>query len=271
MVIRAVDGAQLVALMEQVSFSAHNIRLDDGTFTRPDSGFEMAHHPRFLSAKRVLSLLFPGGKSSFSILDLGCLEGGYTVEFARLGFRSLGLEVRASNFAACQYVKERVGLPNLSFVQDDAWNAPRYGSFDVVFCCGLLYHMDRPRTFLETISPIARRALIVQTHFATDRPSEKFHLSGIASHDGADGRWYTEYTEAPDTAAKETAKWSSWHNTRSFWMTRPWILQSLLDRGFDVVFEQFDGLAPSIVESMMSGYHHTDDRGTFVGIRTIAS
>lgn len=51
-------------------------------------------------------------------------------------------------------------------------------------------------------------------------------------------------------------------------MTRPWILQSLYDAGFDMVFEQFDSLAPSIEAAMTKGYYHTDDRGTFVGVRT---
>jgi hypothetical protein len=33
-----------------------------------------------------------------------------------MGFDAVGIEVRDSNFAACQYVRERVNLPNLSFI-----------------------------------------------------------------------------------------------------------------------------------------------------------
>ena len=32
--------------------------------------------------------------------------------------------------------------------------------------------------------------------------------------------------------------------------------------------EQFDGLGPDIAGSMLGGYYTTDDRGTFVGIKT---
>jgi hypothetical protein len=50
---------------------------------------------------------------------------------------AVGLEVRPNNFANCCYVKERTSLPNLVFVNDDAWNVDKYGVFDIVFCCGL--------------------------------------------------------------------------------------------------------------------------------------
>jgi SAM-dependent methyltransferase len=254
--------------VEGIEFTAHNIRLDGGELTKPDVGYDMADAPRFLSAKRVLDLAFPGDKRGHSILDLGCLEGGYSVEFARLGFRAVGLEVRASSIAACRWVQSRVGLPNLSFVQDDAWNAERHGPFDAVFCCGLLYHLDRPRTFIHMLGRVATRVVIIQTHFATEKPHNKFGLSGMTEHDGAAGRWFGEPVADLDLTAKEASRWASWDNTRSFWLTRQWLLQALNEAGFDVVFEQFDTLAPKIVDSMNVGYYQQEDRGTFVGIRT---
>jgi hypothetical protein len=53
------------------------------------------------------------GARSTRIADLGCLEGGYSVEFARLGYQTLGLDVREANIEVCRYVKSRVALPNL--------------------------------------------------------------------------------------------------------------------------------------------------------------
>jgi hypothetical protein len=73
-----------------IQFTAHNIRLDDGSYTKPDEGLSIDAHPWFLAAKRVLDATFPGDKSHLRIVDLGCLEGGYTVEFARLGFQAVG-------------------------------------------------------------------------------------------------------------------------------------------------------------------------------------
>ena len=107
-----------------------------------------------ISAKRIIETVFPGDKQNLRLADISCLEGGYAVEFARMGLDVLGVEVRDSNIAACNYVKSETDLPNLKFVKDNALNIANHGSFDVVFCCGLLYHLDNPKEFLEILSSL---------------------------------------------------------------------------------------------------------------------
>jgi SAM-dependent methyltransferase len=250
-----------------VTFTAHNIQLDDGSFTHPSIGYRIADHPWMLSAKRLLNIIFPPDKSSYRLADLGCLEGGYSVEFARMGFQVLGVEVRESNFAACRYVKEKTNLPNLEFVKDNVWNLAKYGKFDAVFCCGLLYHLDHPKRFLEILSQVTNRVLILQTHFATGQQIEKFNLSAPVKHESLEGQWSTEYLSDADIAKREDAKWSSWDNKRSFWVKREYLLKAIKDVGFDTVLEQFDHLTPNIAESMLNGYYKTDTRGTFIGVK----
>jgi SAM-dependent methyltransferase len=254
---------------ESPSFTAHNIRLDDGTETKPEIGFTMADHPNFVSARRLLSLLYPKGTSKIRIADLGCLEGGYSVEFARLGFDVLGLEVRDANIAACRYVKDHVNLPNLRFVQDDAWNVAKHGPFHVVFCCGLFYHIDRPVEFLRLLATITEKMLILQTHFATGKPNPQFQLSEQIEKDpeGYHGRWLMEFPDDAAFAQRDAARWASWDNRRSFWLRRPDLLQAIVDAGFDACFEQFDGLG-HIATSLESGFYNTDSRGTFIGVKT---
>jgi 2-polyprenyl-3-methyl-5-hydroxy-6-metoxy-1,4-benzoquinol methylase len=89
----------------RVEFTSHNIRLDDGTFTRPEVGHSMDRYPWFLSARRILEVVFHGSKSQLRLVDLGCLEGGYSVEFARMGFQVLGMDIRESNIPASRYEK----------------------------------------------------------------------------------------------------------------------------------------------------------------------
>lgn len=249
-------------------FTAHNIRLDNGVCTRPEAGATMEAYPWFVSAKRVLETVFPGDRRKLRVADLGCLEGGYAVEFARMGFQVLGLDVRKSNIAACQYVKQHTDLPNLSFVRDDAWNIGRYGRFDAVFCCGLLYHLDRPRQFLQLLSQATARLLIVQTHFSTDEHNPKWALSEIVENEGLKGRWFVEFRTEADFRNRENARWSSWDNKRSFWIDRACLIQAIRDAGFDLVMEQYDGLGADIADAMTRGYYKTDQRGTFVGVKT---
>jgi SAM-dependent methyltransferase len=258
-------------------FSAHNIQLDDGTFTKTD-GITITASPWFLSAKSLLTTVFPGDRSLVRIADLGCLEGGFSVEFARLGFAVLGLDVRSTNIAACQYVKAKTDLPLLEFVQDDVWNLAKHGPFDAVFCCGLLYHLDRPRKFIELLSAATKKLMILQTHFSVaDAPDQlqtpqnagygKFNLSQTTEHEGLQGRWYQEFATDDEFRNRESFRWSSWENKRSFWIQREYLLGTIKQAGFDAVFEQFDGVGEDIAAAMLHGYYKTDTRGTFIGLK----
>lgn len=253
-----------------IEFTCHNIRLDDGTFTKPDEIGTVETDPSFASVLRFLETVFPEDKKHLRLADLGCLEGGHAVEFARMGFQVLAIEVREANIAACNYVKSNVTLPNLVFVKDDAWNIVKHGVFDVVFCRGLFYHMDRPKQFLQTLSSLTKKLLILQTHFATDTTDPtKFKLSPLCENEGLPGRWYSEFPDEESFGNRENHKWSSWDNRRSFWIQREYLLQAIRDADFDLVMEGFDGLGNNIAAAMLSGYYRTDTWGTFIGIKTV--
>jgi SAM-dependent methyltransferase len=215
------------------TFTAHNIRLDDGSLTKPELPYQMDDLPLLKFTKRFLHMVFPDGAAGRRVVDLGCLEGGYTVELARLGFESLGIEVRQSNFENCQRVKEGIDLPNLSFACDDVHNLAQYGVFDVIFCCGLLYHLDKPRQFVELMAQLCRRAIIIDTHVADLQPNAKFLLSEITENEGWAGRWYSE----GDDRERHDAKWSSWSNQKSFWLMKRDLMQGLSQAGFTMTLE----------------------------------
>jgi hypothetical protein len=254
-----------------VSFTAHNIRLDDGTTTMPEVADTIDQYPYCMSAKRLLAVIFPGARSGVRLADLGCLEGGYSVEFARMGFDVLGIEIRESNIAACNLVKEKTHLPNLTFVRDNVWNIATHGPFDAVFCCGLFYHVDRPTEFLRLLSSVTSKIIILQTHFATDKPNQIYRLSEELHQDdsGNWGRWYAEFGNDEAFANREMARWCSWDNRNSFWLKRESLLQAIVDSGFDICMEQFDNLG-NIRESLEAGYYKLHSRGTFIGIKSRA-
>jgi SAM-dependent methyltransferase len=279
----------------EVTFTHHNVRLDDGSVTKPDERLTMENYPWFVSARRALDAVFSGNRRGVRLADLGCLEGGYAVEFARLGFDVVGFEVRDSNFAACRYVAERTNLPNLQFIQDDVWNVERYGRFDATFCCGLFYHLEAPRRFLDLLGRVTSRLLILQTHFAVadeppappagilrralDRVStrsernratirHRLGLSAITENESLTGRWYSEFGSEEAFAERDDARWASWGNRRSFWIQKEYLIQAIRDSGFDLVAEQFDSLGPGIAHSLAMGEYRNENRGTFLGIKT---
>jgi SAM-dependent methyltransferase len=239
-----------------------------------------------------------------------------------MGFEVLGIDVRELNIAACNYVKSKTNLPNLEFVQDNAFNIAEHGKFDAVFCVGMLFHLDRPKEFLETLSDVTKKVLILQTHFSLVKPNRgriyqkladmrfrvpvtarfllpgmqwlwarllrkprrgsfylslprNLWLSPVSENEGLPGRWFPEFSSdrrgawwLPSLRERETFKWSSWDNDRSFWIQREHLLQTIRDVGFDLVLEEYGNLEPNIAEYMLGGSYQSTLQGTFIGIKT---
>ena len=250
----------------------HNIRLDNGELTCPEKYGENDNLMWKDSILPLIEMVLPGDKSSKSIVDLGCLEGGYAYEFARMGFgRSLGIEVRQRNIDCCDYVKQNVNQPALEYVKDNVINIAKYGDFDVVFCCGLLYHIDKPRELLEQLAKQTKKMLIVQTHFSpfddadVQKTSNFRSLGPLAVNEGLQGRWLFEFGPNDDRDT-EALRWASYHNSNSFWIRREALIGLIKDLGFDIVLEQFDGF-PNLSSYMCDGTYDNNLRGTFIGIR----
>lgn len=223
-------------------FIAHNVLLPD-----PDGGGRITYEGRLVEDSGTCQAALRDFKLAFAavppqtvrIADLGCLEGGYSVAFARAGYDVTGFEVRTENLACCEYLRSQLNLPNLRFVPGDV-RQTLTGNWDAVFCCGLLYHLDNPVAFLNLLGQVTRRLLIVQTHFSP-RPD--------STHEGRGGHW----------ASEDNVRMSSWQNARSFWLAKNELLAAMNEAGFPLVFEQADYRDDIRVPE--------PDRGMFVGMK----
>lgn len=236
-------------------FSRHNIRLPSGELSLEGKPL-LAQTQRFLSIKRLLEALSPGNRN-LSVVDLGCLEGGYAFELARLGYQVTGIEARPEHLEKCNYLKDSFKLDNLTFIKDDVRNIESYGPFDVTYAAGLLYHLDSPVSFLKSLGQVTQRMTIINTSYATERVPSRFRhkLSKITENEGVKGRWYTEQPDLPR---------SSVENPRSFWLLKDSLLTAIRDAGFETVLEQFD--CHWDMSKALQAIHR-NNRGVFVGIK----
>lgn len=171
--------------------------------------------------------------SESRILDLACLEGDFAAEFAVRDAEVLGIEGRRANL---DRASARFPIPNLSFVQDDVRQLTRekYGTFDVVLCLGVLYHLDAPDCFrlLESVAEVCTSFAVIDTQVGLERDE-------VVRYKGNEywGRYFAEYDSPPSPEQMEESVWSAIGNLRSFWPTKPSLINAIIDAGFNSVYE----------------------------------
>jgi SAM-dependent methyltransferase len=249
----------------EMGFKAHNIELPSGERTIPDQPL-LREWGLCQSALKTLRFALPIHDAARppTVVDLGCNEGGYALEFALSGYDVLGIEGRETNVEKCRFVEEAFQLPNLRFACDDVRNLAEYGVFDSVYCAGLLYHLDEPSAFLVELANATKRVLILETHYATHEDEwDQFVLSGLTVHEGRLGRWYKEWDRDATPKEVEEFAWSSVGNPSSFWLEKRHLLQAMIEAGFPIVCEQYDFLQ-DIVENNYSDRYR---RSLFLGLK----
>ena len=170
------------------------------------------------------------------VLDLGCAHGQYALELARRGATAIGIEGRAEWLKQANSSKLGLRLSNVDFVQDDVRrvSAAKYGTFEVVLCLGLLYHLDAPDVFelLLEISTMCTDFTIIDTQIAM-RPEtlREWHNEKYW------GFLYQEHPPSSTIEAKLASLGASLDNEQSFWLTRSSLLNVLRHVGFTSVLE----------------------------------
>jgi len=223
-------------------FIHHSIELPNGEFTRAGVPL-LANSGKMKSAKRILDGFFKSeDPSKTTVIDLGCMEGGTTLEFARWGYKTLGLEARESNLERCRYMQSKMNLPNLHFVKDNMLNVEAHGKFDIIYASGVLYHVKDPVDFIEILSRATKSVLILNTHYASDPPPPKTaaKLGEMTEYKGRKGQWFSEWPDPIDQIQLEGRRKAAYDTHRAFWLAKDELLDALKVAGFDLVFEQYD-------------------------------
>lgn len=235
--------------LQAAGFVAHCVPITPTTSTRPGEPL-IGESPRARAIHDALALWAPNNGVGCNAVDLGCLEGGLSFELRRAGLRVLGVEGRQDNFQRCLLLKDYFSdLGGLDFQLADVRSFHPEGTFDVVVCSGLLYHLDDPVNYMNQLAKLATPGglLYLDTHVAPEEcdmvnSAFRANLSPMQSKlwDGLPVRFRT-YEE--DISLPE----SSIGNRQSVWMDAPSHLAVLDAVGFSRVFD-------------MSGYYGPDEQ-----------
>ena len=129
-----------------------------------------------------------GGKS---ILDMGCNAGGNLIELSYYSPKRLvGIDANSNFIKQAEFVKHWFSLDctvreyRLSPDKTKIDYAVDLGYFDVIFCLGIIYHLDR-KTSLEMLKYIkenSQRAIVSTQLFASDyRPQVDWDVSRLGT------------------------------------------------------------------------------------------
>lgn len=213
----------------------HNVQLPFGLFTLGTEPKGDNH--RALKFLQLAADTLRRPLASLRVLDLGCGEGLYALEFGQAGAEVVAIEGRDSNLARCEFARRALALPNVRFDKGDVREVSlkSHGRFDLILCSGILYHLDHPAAFelLKALRPMCDGgALFVDTRVALTPEME-------ATFEGASywGLMYREHAPDASEAQKLADTGASLDNEHSFWFTR-WALANYLgDLGFTSVSE----------------------------------
>lgn len=214
-------------------WTAHNIQLAEDVYTIDK---RVVGSPRLGRVVQMIVDVANKPLEKLRILDLGCLEGLYSVELALQGAEIVGIEGREASVEKSRFVKEVLSLENLEFYLDDVRNLSKkkYGSFDIVLCLGILYHLDAPDVvqFMESISDVCREAAIIDTHVSL-YAKESF----LFNRKKYWGKSYKEHDPRSTIEERKKSMWASLDNETSFWLTYPSLCNLLTDVGFTSAYE----------------------------------
>jgi hypothetical protein len=216
-------------------WTASNIHLADDFYTIGEhiEGDEV----KLRRILQVVSDVASQPLEAIRLLDLACHEGIYAIEFARHGANVLGIEGRQAHIEKAMFVKDALSLNNVDFVQDDVRNLSKdkYGSFDVVLCLGILYHLDVPDVFrfIECIGEVCDDIAVIDTRI-TLGPTLPYVYKGTKYW----GHRISEGHRPSDTPEEKIKKyWASLDNVTSFHLSRTSLYCMLGRVGFTSVYE----------------------------------
>ena len=219
---------------------SHNIALPHGLYTAERDEYYPAHREMMRVVAERLGGTFEGRR----IVDIGCLEGFFSIECALRGAEVLGIDGKLLNVRKCEFVRSVLDVRRARFVQGDAMDVrcDAVGRFDAILALGLLYHLDNPYAFLENMAGVCDGFLLLDTHIAlTDQPETikdgwRPELSEVRelSFGGRQyqGRLYREFPAGTTRDVKDVSPTTSLDNELSVWLTEDSLVQMLHDVGF---------------------------------------
>lgn len=134
-------------------------------------------HYRSLDESRIVHLrgILAAWKQQLGLetaIDVGCGVGQFSAFLHELGFRTIAVDGRADNAEEARHRAPGVEV-HIVDVEDQA--IQQLGSFDLVFCFGLLYHLENPFRSIRNLYKLTGKILMIES-MCVDEGGSSLHL-----------------------------------------------------------------------------------------------
>lgn len=104
-----------------------------------------------------------------TMIEFGCAEGTLSVYLAPLVKKLIAVEVRPRNISALLTRLFVHGIDNVEAkLKDVSLIDKTWGTYDILFHAGVLYHLSNPVAHIYSLQDIAAQ-LLLDTHYASDK------------------------------------------------------------------------------------------------------
>jgi hypothetical protein len=180
--------------------------------------------------------LVPGSLDGMTILELGPLEGAHTYQLARLGAKHiLAIEANSEAYLKCLVVKEILQIPRCRLLLGDCLKflQAQQDPFDMIFCSGILYHMENPFELIKGISQHTDRVFLWTHYYDPAIPSNPPRNPKAVVCDGLELTFYEHVYEDMDYG-----KFWGGNKPTASWLTKDAIEQCFRHFGYDLTIHE---------------------------------
>jgi tRNA (mo5U34)-methyltransferase len=179
----SMDQGKLATEIAKISWF-HTFNFGNGVVT---PGYDNSY-------KRIRTLHMPEDLSGSTVLDIGSWDGFFAFEAERRGasrvlatdsfcWSGAGWGTKDGFNLARNILNSKVEDMEIDVME---LSPEKVGTFDLVMCLGVLYHMRNPLLALERIFSVTKRQLILDTHVdcvMTNRPMIAFYPGNELNND----------------------------------------------------------------------------------------
>lgn len=174
-----------------------------------------------------------------SAVDLACSEGWFAHRLLDWGAqRVVGVDIRPENIRRAELVRDHLGVDpgRLSLEVGDVLDldAGRLGSFDVVLCLGLIYHLENPVGALRVARTLTSGVCVIESQLTEPHPPIRHGWGQAGEYLEQEAAWAAFYEPQQ---LQDTSPIASTGGVLSLIPNREALLQAARAAGFSRVQE----------------------------------